>query len=83
MVIGQPQAFVAELFAENAILFLQVVDDIALLLVHPAREADEHEPDGVERLHEATKLACGRPTRQRRHHFRPCCNLQSVNYLVE
>ena len=36
LVIGQPQALLAQLIAENAVLFLQVVDDIALLLIHPA-----------------------------------------------
>ena len=42
--VGEPQASGAKLFPENAVLVLEIVDDIALLLVHPTGERDENEP---------------------------------------
>ena len=45
--VGEPQTFGPELFMEDAILFLEIIDDIALLLVHPTGERDEHEPKRV------------------------------------
>jgi hypothetical protein len=35
------------LFPEDAVLCLEVVDDVPLLLVDPAREHDDEELDGV------------------------------------
>ena len=40
-----------QLIAQNAVLFLQIVDDVPSLLVDPAGQADEHEPKRVQRLH--------------------------------
>ena len=35
----------SQLLAENAILLLQIVDDVALLLVDPAGQRDQKEPE--------------------------------------
>ena len=51
LIIAQPQALVPQLIAQNAVLFLQIVDDVPLLFVDPAGHADQHEPKRVERLH--------------------------------
>jgi hypothetical protein len=37
-VVGEPETARAELFPEDAILFLKIVDDLQRLLVHPAGE---------------------------------------------
>jgi hypothetical protein len=36
LVVGEPQATVAELLAQDAVLLLEVLDDLALAAVHPA-----------------------------------------------
>jgi hypothetical protein len=33
--VGEPQTSGAELLPQDAVLFLKIIDDIALLLVHP------------------------------------------------
>ena len=45
--VGEPQASGPDLLPEDTVLFLEIVDDIALLLVHPPGERDEHEPQRV------------------------------------
>jgi len=50
--VGEPQTSGPELFPQEAIFFLEIVDDIALLMVHPTREGDENEPQWVrQRVH--------------------------------
>ena len=41
--VGEAQPSGTDLFPEYAILFLQIVDDVALLLVYPTGERDENE----------------------------------------
>jgi hypothetical protein len=41
--VAEPQTPVAELFAQDAVLFLEIFDDVALLLVHPSGERHEQE----------------------------------------
>jgi hypothetical protein len=54
LIVGEAQPTRAELFAEDAILGLEIVDDLALLLVDPACERDHEEPERVrQRRHEA------------------------------
>jgi hypothetical protein len=36
LIVGEPESPRSELLAEHAILLLQIVDDVALLLVDPA-----------------------------------------------
>jgi len=44
LVVGEPQATVAELLAQDAVLlFLEVLDDLALAAVHPAGEHQQQE----------------------------------------
>src|SRR5215472_10135950 len=40
LVVAKPQSLTSELLAEHAILFLKVVDDILLSLVHPASQGN-------------------------------------------
>jgi hypothetical protein len=42
--VGEPQPSEPKLLPEHAVLFLEIVDDVALLLVHPTGERDEDEP---------------------------------------
>jgi len=44
LIVREPQSSSAKLFPQGAVLFLKVVDHVALLLVDPTGERDEHEP---------------------------------------
>ena len=48
--IGQPQAPPAQVLLEDAVLLPQVLDDLKLVAIHPARKGHEQDPqrDGVE-----------------------------------
>ena len=48
----------SELLAQDTILLAQIVDCLLLLLIHPARDGDHHEPEGIENAHGST-LSCG------------------------
>src|SRR5262249_46166244 len=56
LVVGEAPAPGADLFAQDAVLFQEIVDDVALLLVDPAGKRDENELQGM---------------RQRRHGGKP------------
>jgi hypothetical protein len=43
LVVGEAQTPGSELFAQDAVLFLEIGDDIALLLVDPTSDRDEKE----------------------------------------
>ena len=43
LVVGETQAPGSDLFTQDAVLFLKIVDDVALLLVEPAGERDQDE----------------------------------------
>ena len=49
--VGEAQASFAEVLAEDAVLFEQVFDGVALTAVHPAGHGEEHEMEGG-RFHE-------------------------------
>src|SRR5262249_50280524 len=49
LVVGETQAPGAELFAQDTVLFQEIVDDVALLLVEPAGERDQDELQGMRR----------------------------------
>ena len=57
--VGEPQPSEPELFAQDAVLILEVVDDIALLLVHPTGERDEDEPQRVGHRRHTVKATRG------------------------
>jgi hypothetical protein len=40
LVVGEAQPPGADLFAQDTVLFLEIIDDVLLLLVDPARERD-------------------------------------------
>jgi hypothetical protein len=50
LIVREPQTPGADLFPLSAVLFLETVDEIALLLVDPTGERDEHEPERIRRL---------------------------------
>src|SRR5262249_59915740 len=53
LIVGEAQPVWAELFAEHAILGLEIVDDVALVLVDPARQRNHEELERIrERGHE-------------------------------
>jgi hypothetical protein len=43
LVVGEAQAPGSNLFTQDAVLFLKIVNEVALLLVEPAGERDQHE----------------------------------------
>jgi len=45
--VAEPHTSGPELFPQDTILFVEIVDDIALLLVHPTGERDENKPQRV------------------------------------
>ena len=45
--IGEPQAASSELLAQHAVLLLEIVDDVALLLVDPPGDGDNKELQGL------------------------------------
>jgi hypothetical protein len=48
LVIRESQAAIPELFAQHPVLLEQVVDHLALMLVHPSGNSDEQEWEGIE-----------------------------------
>jgi hypothetical protein len=44
LVVGEPETARTQLLSKDAILGLEIVDDLALLLVDPAGEGDEEKP---------------------------------------
>jgi len=48
LVVGEAQASGSELFAQDAILFLKIIDDVTLLLVDPAGERDQDDRRGCD-----------------------------------
>jgi hypothetical protein len=50
LTVGEPQSSSAELFSQNAILLAQIVNCVQLALVHPARQGDQQETEGVQAL---------------------------------
>ena len=53
LLVRELQSSGAEQFSHGAVLFLEVVDHVALLLVDPTRERDEHESERGESNHGA------------------------------
>jgi len=57
--VGEPHTSGPELFPQDAVLFLEIVDDIALLLVHATGERDENEPQRVGQRGQRVKATRG------------------------
>ena len=54
LVVRETKSATAELLAQHAILLAQIVDCLLLLLIHPARDGNQHEPKRVENAHCST-----------------------------
>ena len=55
----------AQLFAQHSVLFPKVIDQLQLLLVHPARQCDQQEPErGQGFRHEESNFITGSPAVQ-------------------
>ena len=52
--IRETKSATAELLAQHPILLAQIVDCLLLLLIHPARDGNQHEPKRVENAHCST-----------------------------
>ena len=50
LIIAQTKSSPAQLPAQDAILLAEVINDLQLLLFHPAGEADQQEPERIQRL---------------------------------
>ncbi len=82
LVIGQSQTFIAQLIAKNPLLFLQIRDAIALVLLDPAGEANQHEPKWGEALHGGTNYHAFVPQANDDTHLRARCSLKSAKHLA-
>jgi hypothetical protein len=47
LVIRQAQSSPAKLFTKDPVFLAQVLDHLELLLIHPAGDRDQHEPEGI------------------------------------
>src|SRR5262249_51382480 len=54
LVVRETKSATAELLAQHPILLAQIVDCLLLLLIHPARDGNQHEPKRVENAHCST-----------------------------
>src|SRR5262249_39352930 len=50
LVVAQTEPAPAQLLAEDAILLAKVIDDLQLLMIHPAGDGDQHESERIQRL---------------------------------
>ncbi len=67
LIVGEPEPPRSELLAQDAILLLQIVDDVTLLLVDPAGQRDKQEPNrNRERDHAAGYQSSGRSSSRQR-----------------
>jgi hypothetical protein len=51
LVVCETNSASSELFAQDTILLAQIVDCLLLVLIHPARDGDQHEPEGIGNAH--------------------------------
>src|SRR4051794_36065599 len=49
--VGKPEAATTELLTQHLVFLAQILDRLLLLLIHPARNRDQHEPEGIESAH--------------------------------
>ena len=48
LIVGEPQASLAELFAQNTVLLAQVFNHLKLALIHPSGHSDQQKPEWIE-----------------------------------
>ena len=52
--VRKPESTTAELLTQDLVLLAQILDCLLLLLIHPARDRDQHEPERIENAHPST-----------------------------
>jgi hypothetical protein len=58
--VGEPQSSVSELFPQDPMLFVEIVDDIVLLLIHPTGERNENKSQRLRQRWHVVKATRGR-----------------------
>jgi hypothetical protein len=56
LVVCETKSAAPELLTENPVLLTQILNCFLLLLIHPARHADQHEPERIENATHASTL---------------------------
>jgi hypothetical protein len=61
--VREPESTTAELLPQDLVLLAQTLDCLLLLLIHPARDRDQQEPERIENAHPSTvsRVISGRP----------------------
>ena len=54
LVIRETKSAASELFAQDPVLLAQIVDRLLMLVIHPARDQDDHESERIENAHRST-----------------------------
>src|SRR3954471_6373939 len=69
LVIQQTKSPATKLFPENPVLLAQVVDCLLLLVIHPASNGNEHEPERIENATHASTVSCTKVGLRRQRWF--------------
>jgi hypothetical protein len=54
LVISETKSATSQLLAQDPVLLAQILDRLLLLVIHPARDRDHHEPERIENTHRST-----------------------------
>src|SRR5215471_7889422 len=74
LIVVKTQPLASELFAQDAVLFLKIVEGILLALVQPASEGNQQEPKGIEsQAHRAIVAPTGTPKGVRNRAVKSFC----------
>jgi len=84
LIVGEPEPPRSELLAQDAILLLQIVDDVALLLVYPAGQRDQQEPYRMPERNHGGRVSEPRPARALSHRDfdSSCWTLRASHWCV-
>src|SRR3954453_23109424 len=69
LVIRQTKSPATKLFPENPVLLAQGVDCLLLLVIHPASNGNEHEPERIENATHASTVSCTKVGLRRQRWF--------------
>ena len=58
LVVGETKSAAPKLFAQYPVLLTQIVDCLLLLLIHPTRDRDQHEPERIKNVHASRYHRC-------------------------
>lgn len=81
LVVRKPESTTAELLTQDLVLLAEVVDCLLLLLIHPARDRDQHEPERIENGHPSTVSRVTSATTRRSHCFQ-CVRVSGQNEIA-